>query len=580
MTGVRRYWTSVLMGLGTMLLSVVCDAQVATEYPLPYGLSPKGIAAGSDGALWFTIFFSQDNMGIGRITTSGVITYPGMISHTGEKIVDGPDGALWFTDITSNAIGRVDISGHFTDYSIPTANSYVNGIVAGPDGALWFTESYGNKVGRITTGGQITEFSTNPQGLTPLYIAAGSDGALWFTNSTTSGSGQIGRITTAGAITEFPLPVLPYDLTAGPDGALWFGALGSDQPGSSLIGRVTTAGNVSTFPIGTSASADVEGIVAGPDRALWFVETSGNKIGRITTSGVVTEYSIPTTGSTPIGITAGPDGALWFTESEGYNIGRITTGNATGLVSAVLPSSRSVQVGNTATAFATMINSGSSAANGCQIVPVTSVPASFLYQTTNPTTNALTGSPNTPITIAGNNGTQTFVVALTPNAAVVPTTVELGFDCAGVNAAPSNNGLNTLFFSASTTPVPDVVALAASGDPGYVDIPGTTGTGVFAVATVNLGSDATITATANTGSANLPVTLTVCQTNPTSGACLAPPAPSATTDIQPKATPTFGIFVTGSAAVANSPGVNRVFVAFTDSGGVLRGETSVAVRTQ
>jgi hypothetical protein len=28
------------------------------------------------------------------------------------------------------------------------------------------------------------------------------------------------------------------------------------------------------------------------------------------------------------------------------------------------------------------------------------------------------------------------------------------------------------------------------------------------------------------------------------------------------------------------PGVNRVFVTFTDSAGTLRGETSVAVRTQ
>jgi hypothetical protein len=52
------------------------------------------------------------------------------------------------------------------------------------------------------------------------------------------------------------------------------------------------------------------------------------------------------------------------------------------------------------------------------------------------------------------------------------------------------------------------------------------------------------------------------------------------TDIPPNATPTFGIFVTGSAAVADMPRVNRVFVQFTDSGGVLRGETSVAVRTQ
>jgi hypothetical protein len=53
-----------------------------------------------------------------------------------------------------------------------------------------------------------------------------------------------------------------------------------------------------------------------------------------------------------------------------------------------------------------------------------------------------------------------------------------------------------------------------------------------------------------------------------------------TTDIPPNATPTFGIFVTGSAPVADMPGVNRVFVTFTDAGGVLRGETSVAVRTQ
>jgi hypothetical protein len=53
-----------------------------------------------------------------------------------------------------------------------------------------------------------------------------------------------------------------------------------------------------------------------------------------------------------------------------------------------------------------------------------------------------------------------------------------------------------------------------------------------------------------------------------------------TVDIPPNATPTFGVFVAGSAPVADMPGVNRVFVTFTDAGGVLRGETSVAVRTR
>jgi len=45
-------------------------------------------------------------------------------------------------------------------------------------------------------------------------------------------------------------------------------------------------------------------------------------IGRITTSGVITEYTVLTAVSYPIGITAGPDGALWFTEYYGNNIGR------------------------------------------------------------------------------------------------------------------------------------------------------------------------------------------------------------------------------------------------------------------
>jgi hypothetical protein len=249
------------------------------------------------------------------------------------------------------------------------------------------------------------------------------------------------------------------------------------------------------------------------------------------------------------------------------------------LAAAVLPLSRSVEVGATATAFATMINAGPGTASTCTIAPATSIPASFVFQTTDPTTNALTGTANTPVDIP-QGAAQSFVIAFTPTAAFGPADVAFAFGCANANPAPSTVGINTLILSASTTPVPDIVALAASGDPGYVDIPGATGTGVFAVATVNLGADATITASANTGEANLPVTLTLCQTDPTSGICLAAASTTVTTDIQPNATPTFGIFVAGSAAVADMPGVNRIFVTFTDSGGVPRGETSVAVRTQ
>jgi len=253
----------------------------------------------------------------------------------------------------------------------------------------------------------------------------------------------------------------------------------------------------------------------------------------------------------------------------------------TSLVAAVLPSSRSVQVGTAASAFATIINTGADTATGCGIAPVNSLSADFTFQTTDPATNAVTGAADTPADIAGSNGFQTYVLTFTPTAPISPIEVELGFECAGAEPANSTVGLNTLLLSASDDPVPDVVALAATLDnDGIVKL---FSTGVFAVATVNIGVDGTITATADTGGAVIPVQISVCETNPASGACFAAPVDAATgvtTQLDAGETPTFGIFVSSNEVIAFDPAVNRIFVRFTDNGGVVRGATSVAVRTQ
>jgi hypothetical protein len=142
------------------------------------------------------------------------------------------------------------------------------------------------------------------------------------------------------------------------------------------------------------------------------------------------------------------------------------------------------------------------------------VPASSMYQTTNPATNALTGSPNTPASIAA-GASQSFVIAFTLNVPFAPTIVMLGFDCTGVSAAPSNTGLNTLLLSASTTSVPilwrswrrrrTTASCTSPGPPARTPL---------RWRRLMSRRAPLITATANTGSATLPLAISLCQTNP------------------------------------------------------------------
>ena len=69
------------------------------------------------------------------------------------------------------------------------------------------------------------------------------------------------------------------------------------------------------------------------------------------------------------------------------------------LMASVLPTSRSVQVGTPATAFATIINTDSNMATDCRISPSPAFRRPLTHQTTNPATNQVTGAPNAPVDI-------------------------------------------------------------------------------------------------------------------------------------------------------------------------------------
>jgi streptogramin lyase len=307
--------------------------------------APTTIAAGSDGALWFT---DPADTAIWRLdpATGEMTEYThGLPAEASpQDIAAGPDGNLWFTVSSSTAeragaIGKIDPStGAIAVYStgLP-AGTQPDGIAAGPDGALWFTiqpqgQSAQAAIGRIDPAtGAIT---THTAGLRPLSspdaITAAPDGALWFTDPglvTVSSSGQetptapaVGMIDPAGgAITEYtnglPAGGSPTAITSAPDGALWFTLAFAN---GMAIGRIDpTTGAITSYTAGLAPGLEPGGIAAAPGGALWFTaEESGGSavIGRVEpTSGAITEYGIPS--GSPLGILSGPDGDLWSADA-------------------------------------------------------------------------------------------------------------------------------------------------------------------------------------------------------------------------------------------------------------------------
>ncbi len=245
------------------------------------------------------------------------------------------------------------------------------------------------------------------------------------------------------------------------------------------------------------------------------------------------------------------------------------------LVAAVLPSSRSAQVGQSVTAFATLINTSGTTGSNCSVAPLDPLPAGYEFYVTQAGTNEIVGAANTTVDIPANSP-QSFLIRLTPTQQIASREVQLRFGCDNLGSAVVLDGLTTLLFSASSQPVADLIALAATASNDGVVQTNTTGAGAFSVASVNLGAAAALTASVSGTNATVPLALSICPTD-LSGNCLQPAADTATLTVAANATPTFSVFVQAAELIAFDPANTRVRVVFTDSGGVVRGATSVAV---
>jgi len=267
---------------------------------------------------------------------------------------------------------------------------------------------------------------------------------------------------------------------------------------------------------------------------------------------------------------------------QGRNVRLYRDPEAPQIRSAILPYSRTVQVGQTATAFVSIVNPGASGsvATGCGLTLHGANDGQFSYQTTDPETNAITGNPDTPADIPAGSA-QSYVISLNRPVMFAEADLRIDAQCNNRRAAPVISGVNTFRFFSTVFNLADIVALSATvGNTGFVELPSPTGSGAFSVATSNLGTASNVVVRATAlGDAQALSSVEICRTDPVTSVCETPRAASLTQLFQAGETLTFAVFVRGAGALNNDPANNRIFVNFRSPGGQSVGATSVAVRT-
>ena len=331
---IRRGATAlgVVVALATLTsASAGAAAGTITEYPIPVKTTPYGITTGPDGKLWFVD--SGNHAGgtfVGRMATSGAISSSEVVqlpsTKLGQAITLGPDGNMWVVQDSQidKVPAAVSLTSEITPYALGSSVGGYGSIVPGPDGRLWF--GWNTQVGAITTAGVINGYGTSSS-TSVSGVTVGADGKLWY------GEGnKIARMDTEGNTTASEDCKLPAGdgqingLVLAPDGNIWF-SLGVP----AAVARVTPAGVITIFPTPTLNSLPF-GLAVGPDKQIWFAESTGNAIGTIPTTATsgadIVEYPLAFINTNPLYVTAGPDSRMWFTEFNRGALGAITTNAA------------------------------------------------------------------------------------------------------------------------------------------------------------------------------------------------------------------------------------------------------------
>jgi len=276
---------------------------------------PTAVTVGPDGAVWFTIDFS-DAIGVLR---DGRIERIPKGRENFEPLGLAADGAggAWYTDGPSRLISRVSRDGVVASFALSTPVAKLARLVAAPDGAVWFAEESAYSITRLKDGA-FTRHAVSTPGVAPFGVAVDATGTVW---ATLPRANRLVRISN-GEIAELEPPTRGAqlgDVAVDRHGAVWFLEMQANKIGRFSDGRFVE------FPVPTR-SAGLTALAIDPDGAVWFTELRGQRLGRLR-DGVITEFPLPRGDARPFGIAVDGDGNVWYTDLSGW-LGRLSAERA------------------------------------------------------------------------------------------------------------------------------------------------------------------------------------------------------------------------------------------------------------
>ena len=197
------------------------------------------------------------------------------------------------------------------------------GLRRAPDGSMWYAAASKNRIARMDEKFQETPFvpvDGSTHGLSGLVLDKA--GNIWFSKTT---GRVVGKFPLAGGQgVEYALPEeanYPEGLIRGPDGAMWY-----FDPVHQKLGRVGADGSTTVIqPPPRLNPFGPRGMTAGIDNSIWITDLAQNALWKLDITTLrYQRYDIPDAQVHPQHIRVARDGTVWFTMTAVDKLGRMT----------------------------------------------------------------------------------------------------------------------------------------------------------------------------------------------------------------------------------------------------------------